>query len=64
MVENSTHPNIKTVVTAYSLGRGQVSCLDCAASFPAVIQDIASSQDNIGWGNFMIGMISSKLLEH
>jgi hypothetical protein len=59
---NATHPNIKTVVTAYALGRGQVTCLNCAAGFPTVIQDIPLSQDKIGWKNFMMGMISSKLI--
>ncbi len=62
MAVNATHPNIKAVVTAYALGRGQVSCLDCAAGFLTVIQDIALSQDKIGWGNFMMGMILSELI--
>jgi hypothetical protein len=59
---NAIHPNIKAVVPAYVLGRGQITCLDCVAGFPTVIQDIAASQDKIGWGNFMMGMISLKLI--
>jgi hypothetical protein len=62
MAANTTHPNIKAAVTAYALGRGQITCLNCAAGFPTVIQDIAASQDKIGWGNFMMGMISSRLI--
>jgi hypothetical protein len=62
MAANATHPDIKAVVTAYVLGRGQITCLNCAAGFPTVIQDIAASQDKIGWGNFMMGTISSKLI--
>jgi hypothetical protein len=62
MAANATHPNIKAVVTSYALGRGQITCLDCAAGFITVIQDIALSQDKIRWGNLMMGMISSKLI--
>jgi hypothetical protein len=62
MAENATHPNIKAAITAYALGRGQVSCFNCAAGYLTVIQDFALSQDNTGWGNFMMGMISSKLI--
>jgi hypothetical protein len=62
MAANATQPNIKAVVTANALGRGQITCLDCAAGFPTVIQDITESQDKIRWGNFMMGMISSKLI--
>ncbi len=62
MTANAMHSNIKAIVTAYMLGRSQVTCLDCAAGFPTVIQDIALSQDKIGWGNFMMGIISSKLI--
>ncbi len=62
MAENATHPDVKAVITAYAIGRGQVSCVDCAAGYLTVIQDFALSQDKIGWGNFMMGMISSKLI--
>jgi hypothetical protein len=62
MAENATHPDVKAVITAYAIGRGQVSCVDCVADYPTVIKDFALSQDKIGWGNFMMGMISSKLI--
>ncbi len=61
MADNATHPEVKAVVTAYGLGRGHISCSGCAAGFPTIIQEFALSQDKIGWGNFMMGMISSKL---
>jgi hypothetical protein len=64
MAANATHPNFKAVVTTYALGIGQTTCLDCAAGFPTVIQDIAASQDKIRWGNFIMGMISLKLIFH
>jgi hypothetical protein len=59
MADNAMH--VKAVVTAYALGRGHVSCSDCAAGYPTIIQEFALSQDKIGWGNFMMGMVSSKL---
>jgi hypothetical protein len=62
MAENATHPDIKAVITAYAIARGQVSCFDCVVDYPTVIQDFALSQDKIGWGNFMMGMISFKLI--
>ncbi len=62
MAENATHPDIKAVITAYAIGKGQVSCINCAADYPTVIQDFAMSQDKIGWGNFMVGIIFSKLI--
>ncbi len=45
MAANATHADIKAVVTAYALGRGQITCFNCAAGFPTVIQDITLSQD-------------------
>ncbi len=61
-MENDTHPNIKAVVIAYALRRDNVSCSDCTASYLAIIQDYTSSQDKIGWGNFMMGMVSTKMI--
>ncbi len=61
MADNAMHPDVKAVVTAYALGRGHVSCSYCAARYLTIIQVFALSQDKIGWGNFMMGMISPKL---
>jgi hypothetical protein len=62
MAENAMHPDVKAVITAYAIGRGQVSCLNCAADYLTIIQDFTLSQDKIGWGNLMMGVISSKLI--
>ena len=61
MTENVTHPEVKAVVSAYALGRGQVSCIACADGYPAAIKAFAASQDEIGWNNFTMGMVSHKL---
>jgi hypothetical protein len=61
MSANAAHSDVKSVVAAYALGRDNVSCLDCADGYPAVIRNFAALQDKIGWGNFMMGMVSSKL---
>jgi hypothetical protein len=57
MSANATHPDVKAVVATYALRRDNVSCLNCASGYPAIF---AASQDKIGWGNFMMGMVSSK----
>jgi hypothetical protein len=61
MADNATHPDIKAVVTTYTLGRGRVTCAACADGYPSIIQEFAVSQDKIGWENFMMGMVSTKL---
>jgi hypothetical protein len=50
MAENATHPDVKAVITAYTIRRGLVSCIDCAADYPTVIQDFALSQDKSDGG--------------
>jgi hypothetical protein len=61
MAENATHPDVKAVVTAYTLGRGWVTCATCADGYPSIIQEFAVSQDKIGFKNFMMGMVLAKL---
>ncbi len=61
MADNTMHPDIKAVVTAYAIGRGRTSCTACAVGYPSIIQEFAESQDKIGWGNFMMWMVSAKL---
>ncbi len=61
MADNATHPDIKAVVTAYPIGRGRASCTACAVGYPSIIQEFSKSQDRIGWGNFMMGMVLAKL---
>jgi hypothetical protein len=61
MADNTTHPDIKAVVTTYAIGRGRASCTACTVGYPSIIQEFAESQDKIGWGNFMMGMVLAKL---
>ena len=61
MRENETHPDLVSVISEYARGRGEKSCVECAGDLPSMIQEFAISQDRIGWGNFIVGMISTKL---
>jgi hypothetical protein len=62
VANNATHPDIKSILTACALERGQVSCRECAARYLAIIQEYATLQDKIGWENFMMGVISTKII--
>jgi hypothetical protein len=61
MKENETHPDLASVILEYTQGRGKISCVKCAGEFPSIVQEFAISQDRIRWGNFIVGMISTKL---
>ncbi len=61
MADNTTHPDIKAVVIAYTISRGRASRTACVVGHPSIIQEFAESQDKIGWGNFIMGMVSAKL---
>jgi hypothetical protein len=62
MKDNETHPDLVLVILEYAQGQGEVSCIECAGKLPSIVQEFAVLQDRIGWGNFMVGMISTKLL--
>jgi hypothetical protein len=62
MTENKTHPDLVSIISDYAQGQGETSCVKCAEDFPLIVQEFAISQDKIGWGNFIVGMISTKLL--
>jgi hypothetical protein len=62
MRDNETHPDLALVISKYVQGQGKVACVGCAGNLPPIIQEFATLQDRIGWGNFMMGMISTKLL--
>jgi hypothetical protein len=62
MTENKTHPDLVSIISDYAQGQGKTSCIECAEDFPLIVQEFAISQDKIGWGNFIVGMISTKLL--
>jgi hypothetical protein len=62
LIENKTHPKLAFVIPEYTQGQGETPCIKCAGDLPPVIREFAISQDKIGWGNFIVGMISTKLL--
>jgi hypothetical protein len=61
MFKNTTHPDGGAIVTTYALGQGGVTCGECAAGYPTIIQAFTSSQDKIDWDIFLMGMILTQL---
>jgi hypothetical protein len=59
-----THSDVKVLLLKYLRGRGTTTCLECADSLdlPLILCEYASAQDIIGWDNFVMGMVSHKLL--
>jgi hypothetical protein len=49
----------------YLHGRGTVTCIKCSMrhDLPQIMQDVADLQDKIGWDNFVMEMVSKKLLQ-
>ncbi len=62
MNESETHPNLVCVITEYIRGRGDTPCIECARDLPMVIREYAISQDKIGWDNFIMGIVLTRLL--
>ncbi len=64
METSRTHPNLKLLLLRYLRGRGMTMCLECPNSLdlPLIFRKYAAAQDAIGWDNFVMGMISHKLL--
>jgi hypothetical protein len=62
MTENKTHPDLVSVISDYAQEQGETSCVKCAEDLPLIVREFAIFQDKIGWGNFIVGMISTKLL--
>ena len=62
--KNNTHPDLRSLLLCYRCGRGALSCSECstALNLPHIIQEFVESQDVIGWDNFVMGMVSSKLI--
>jgi hypothetical protein len=54
---------MQSLLLRYTRGRGTVTCLECAISLelPPVMQNLARSQDIIGWDLFMMGMLSKQM---
>jgi hypothetical protein len=65
MDSHGMHPNIARLLLQYLHGRGRTSCLEYAndLNLPDIFREYAASQDMIGWDNFIMGMISHKLLD-
>ena len=59
-----THSDVKLLLLKYVHGQGTTTCLECADSLdlPPILSEYASAQDIIGWDNFVMGMVSHKLL--
>jgi hypothetical protein len=64
LCDNNTHPVMQSLLLEYTQGRGRVTCLECAISLelPPFMQDMARSQDVIGWDLFMMGMLSKQIV--
>jgi hypothetical protein len=64
METSGTHPKVKLLLLQYLRGRCMTSCLECADSLdlPPIFREYTAAQDAIGWDNFVMGMISHKLL--
>jgi hypothetical protein len=61
---NGTHPGVKLLLVQYLCGRGSITCAECSdnLNLPPIVREYAISQDVIGWDNFVMGMISTKVL--
>jgi hypothetical protein len=64
MENNGTYPDVKLLLLQYLRGYGLTTCLECASSLnlPPILCKYATSQDVIGWDNFVMGMIPRTLL--
>ncbi len=64
METSGTHPNVKLLLLRYLRGCGMTFCLECANSLdlPPIFREYTAAQDAIGSDNFVMGMISHKLL--
>jgi hypothetical protein len=62
--KSNIHPNLWTLLLWYLHGRGSITCSNCseALNLPHIIQEFVALQDIISWDNFVMGMVSSKLL--
>ncbi len=66
MARDQQHASgLQQLLLQYLRGRGTVTCIECSASLdlPRIMQDLAELQDKIGWDNFAMGMVSTKLLQ-
>jgi hypothetical protein len=59
---NETHPDLATVISKYVHGQGKATCMEGTGDLLSFVWEFATLQDRIGWDNFMMGLISEKLL--
>jgi hypothetical protein len=54
---------MQSLLLRYTRGWGMVTCLECtiALDLPPVTQNLAHSQDIIGWDLYMMGMLSTQM---
>jgi hypothetical protein len=54
---------MQSLLLRYTRRRGTVTCLECAISLdlPPVMQNLARSQNIIGWDLYMMGMVSKQM---
>ncbi len=59
-----THSDVKVLLLKYLRGCRSTTCLECADSLdlPPILREYASAQDIIGWDNFVMWVISHRLL--
>jgi hypothetical protein len=59
-----THPNLQSLLLWYLRSRVTITCSACfeELNLPSIIHEFAVSWDIIGWDNFIMGKVSSKLL--
>jgi hypothetical protein len=56
---NTTHLDMQHLLLWYLHGRDSITCLEYATELdlPPIMQELAISQDIIGWDHFMMGMV-------
>jgi hypothetical protein len=64
METSGTHSDVTVLLLRYSRGQGKTTCLEGADSLdlPPILCEYAAAQDIIGWDNFVMGMVSHKLV--
>ncbi len=60
--ENEMHPDLVSVILEYAQRRSEIACIKCTGELQSIVQEFTTSQDRIGWENFMVRMVSTKLL--
>ena len=60
---NDTDPDLRECIYEYAMGRGGVSMAEICVDhgYDGQYQQMACSQDNIGWRRFMEGMVCKEI---